>query len=93
MVIDLPPSVNGQEKQLELSSGPVIVIGANGSGKSRFTRRMRSELGDRAFTVSALHGLFDPYYHDDSPVSVEKMYASMPLADVYVARGRSLICC
>jgi len=84
MVIDLPPSVNGQEKQLELN-GPTIVIGANGSGKSRFTRRMRSELGDRAFTVSGLHGLFDPDYRDESPVSVEKMYAFMPLAEVYVS--------
>ena len=78
MVIDLPPSVNGHERQLELT-GPTIVIGANGSGKSRFTRRMRSELGDRAFTISALHGLFDSDYHDASPVSVETMYASMPL--------------
>ena len=89
MVIDLPPSVNGHERQLELT-GPTIVIGANGSGKSRFTRRMRSELGDRAFTISALHGLFDSDYHDASPVSVETMYASMPLADVYVAPRNQL---
>lgn len=85
MVIDLPPSVRCPEKQLELSTGPVIVIGANGSGKSRFTRCMRSDLGDRAFTVSALHGLFDPNYHDGSSPSVESMYESMPMADVYVA--------
>ena len=89
MVIDLPPSVNRHDRQLELT-GPTIVIGANGSGKSRFTRRMRSDLGDRAFTISALHGLYDPDYHDESPVSVETMYASMPLADVYVAPRNQL---
>lgn len=84
MVIDLPPAISGHDKQLELNSGPTLVIGANGSGKSRFTRYMRVALGDSAYTISALHGLFDADYHDDSSMSVESMYERMPLADVYV---------
>lgn len=64
--------------------GPVIIVGANGSGKSRFTGRLRSELGDKAYAVSALHGLFDPDYRDPSPVSIDAMYDRMPTADIYI---------
>lgn len=62
----------------------MIIIGANGSGKSRFTARLRADLGKEAFALSALHGLFDLGYHDNAPSSINTLYAEMPSVDMYV---------
>jgi len=37
----------------------MIIVGANGAGKTRFTGALAESLGDKAFTLNALHALFD----------------------------------
>lgn len=89
-MIQLPPRHSGPGLTLDPGSGPIIVVGANGSGKTRFTRRMRSDLADRAFSLSALHGLFDRDYDDPGPVSVNSLYDAMPLRDIYLPPSSQL---
>lgn len=82
-MLTLPPRRDGSRGTID-ASGPVIIVGANGSGKSRFTARLRADLGERAYALSALHGLFDRDSHDESPTSIDSQYAAMPSAEIYV---------
>lgn len=82
-MLTLPPRRDGSRGSIE-ADGPVIIIGANGSGKSRFTARLRADLGEQAYTLSALHGLFDRDGRDDTAPSIDSLYAAMPSADIYV---------
>lgn len=61
--VSLPPYLNGKSRPLPLCTGSLVIIGANGSGKSRFTAALAAMLGGRAHQVSALRGL---YMHDTS---------------------------
>ena len=58
MAIILPPKKDGTRSTIEADSGRIIIIGANGAGKSRFTSALQDEMGDRAFKLSALKGLY-----------------------------------
>lgn len=58
MAIVLPPRKDGTRSTIEADSGRIIIIGANGAGKSRFTSALQDEMGDRAFKLSALKGLY-----------------------------------
>ena len=67
MNISLPQRINGERLTLDATDGPVVIVGANGAGKSRFTANLISSLGsDRSFALSALHGL---YVRDAATVS------------------------
>ncbi|MCM1449739.1 MAG: DUF4435 domain-containing protein [Clostridiales bacterium] len=55
----LPRSVDGKKHQLPLCTKSVVIIGANGSGKSRYADSLASQLGeDRVFRISTLNALF-----------------------------------
>lgn len=59
----LPPRLDGETPQLPASTRRVVVVGANGAGKSRFARRMlaaREGSPDADFDVSALRALYTP---------------------------------
>lgn len=59
MDISLPAKIDGQSVSVETGNNPVVIVGANGAGKSRFTNQLIASLGDdRAFSLSALHGLY-----------------------------------
>lgn len=46
--------------QLSVAPGTsIVIIGANGAGKTRFTASMVGQLGEKAFRISALDGLYD----------------------------------
>ena len=67
MNISLPQRINGERLTLDATDGPVVIVGANGAGKSRFTANLISSLGSaRSFALSALHGL---YVRDAATVS------------------------
>lgn len=57
--LPLPRSADGHSHQLPLCSKSIVIIGANGSGKSRFADAVAANLGDeRAFRISALNALY-----------------------------------
>lgn len=54
----------------------LVIIGANGAGKSRFAACMSAELGDRAYSLSALDGLYRRDRRNYPQSSVGKLYAA-----------------
>ncbi len=56
--LSLPCATDGKPRQLPLCTQSVVIIGANGSGKSRFASTLAGSLGDKAYRISALHGLY-----------------------------------
>lgn len=58
MEITLPKRIDGKPSDSLNGRQQITVVGANGSGKTRFINRMIADLGGRAFTISALKALF-----------------------------------
>ena len=58
MDITLPKRIDGQQPGSLNGRQQITVVGANGSGKTRFVNRMIADLGNRAFTISALKALY-----------------------------------
>lgn len=58
MKISLPQHRHNEPVTIESNGNPVVIVGANGAGKSRFTTQLVTSLGKRAFALSALHGLY-----------------------------------
>ncbi len=56
--INLPASGDGARHEIPLCARQLVVIGANGSGKSRFALSMAHDLGGRGFRISALDALY-----------------------------------
>ncbi len=57
MDLQLPPRTEGDALTIK-NARQVTIIGANGAGKTRFSRHLMATCGDRAFHVSALHAMF-----------------------------------
>ena len=55
MDITLPPRKGTQPYAIDSTAlRHIVIIGANGSGKTRFANRLAADLGDKAFRLSAL---------------------------------------
>ncbi len=74
--IRLPRKQNGQPPVLPADSRQILIIGANGAGKTRFTRRLLDGC-DRAsvFALSPLRALFGSFNHNADPGSIDALYA------------------
>jgi len=58
MDITLPKRIDGKTPQVLRDSRQITIIGANGSGKSRFCSQLVKEVDDKAFRISALKALY-----------------------------------
>ncbi len=76
MEIQLPPRIQGQAPTLDERTRRTVIIGANGAGKTRFTDHLASTLGSRAYRMSALKALYDRRDRDESPSSIDSLYAN-----------------
>lgn len=68
MEIILPPKLNGTRSEHIAADAParMVIIGANGAGKTRFTSNIIESLGPKAVRISALEGLYGQGTdHDD----------------------------
>ncbi len=72
--IMLPPHSEGTVSRIDSSIRRIVVVGANGSGKSRFTARMAADLGERAFVLSALNALFQRGKFDEDVYGIDQLY-------------------
>lgn len=71
----LPPKLDGGRDKLNYSPGRrIIIIGANGAGKSRFTDRFISDAGVSVFRLSALNALYHRSDDDTLPGSIDMLY-------------------
>lgn len=72
MELNLPPRSGGEPLTIDTGNRrQIVIIGANGSGKTRFASRLASDLGERAFRVSALKAL---YGASDDSAPVNRLY-------------------
>lgn len=54
------PQKTGSDRAISIEGArQVTIIGANGSGKSRFTQQLMAECGTKAFVMSALRAIYD----------------------------------
>jgi energy-coupling factor transporter ATP-binding protein EcfA2 len=73
MEITLPKRLNGSPFTINENKRLVTVVGANGSGKTRFVNQMVAEAGERAFRLSVIDALY-PTKSDNTVNSVSKQY-------------------
>ena len=59
MDLKLPKKTNSDKPAVIANARQVTIIGANGSGKSRFTQQLIKECGNKAFLMSALRAIYD----------------------------------
>ena len=57
--LQLPPQPDGKTSSIEETARQIVIVGANGSGKSRFTAKMIHDCGPKAFPLSALSAIFE----------------------------------
>lgn len=74
MKITLPPRSDDRPAEIIGSARPIVIIGANGAGKTRFTDRLAHDNQQAAYKISALRGLYDRQGLDTSPSSLDSLY-------------------
>ncbi len=78
MKILLPPDRQNNRQELELPSRQLLIIGANGAGKTRFTDYLISDLNEKAFCLSALEALYgEGGKTNRRGESIDKLYDEM----------------
>lgn len=90
MEITLPKRIDGKTPDTLPESRQFTIIGANGSGKSRFCSQLMTELGDKAYRISALKALF-PSSTSGTPTkgSIDDMFNRMNDANPLVKNNAS----
>ncbi len=75
MNIPFPPRIDGIRPEIDISTTRhIVVIGANGSGKTRFANRVATDLGGNAVRLSALKALYVTDNEDTTPGSIDSIY-------------------
>lgn len=75
--LTLPPRTGGEAEAVDTTGHrSVIVIGANGAGKTRFTNRMCADLGDRAFRLNAIDALYGEGLPDPGHSAIDRLHAA-----------------
>lgn len=77
MDIRLPKRIDGKQPEMLLESRQITIIGANGSGKSRFCSALVEGLGDKAYRISALKAMFPSSTLHPLPGSIEDLFNRM----------------
>ena len=98
MELSLPRRTDGHNVVIETGHSPMIIVGANGAGKSRFTSRLASSLGpEKSFSLSALHGIYVRDTEAVAKTSVGHLYADMRIsknaADEHLNELEMLLSC
>lgn len=75
--ITLPPRSDGRRPATVDNPGRLLIIGANGSGKTRFSDRMAADLGNQAFCISPIAALYGTAAADESRQGIDTVYAAM----------------
>ncbi len=71
-----PPKKSGERPVLDPETRQLIIIGANGAGKSRFTSRLLSTVSpERIFSLSPLRALFGAYNPEAPEGSIDALFA------------------
>ncbi len=74
MEIMLPPRKNGTREKVIVADNSLVIIGANGAGKTRFTDWLMSEIPVGVYRISALNALYLKHEVDNLPGSIDSLY-------------------
>ncbi|MCM1093277.1 MAG: DUF4435 domain-containing protein [Lachnospiraceae bacterium] len=74
MEILLPPHKDGTRDRIPVVGKSLVIIGANGAGKTRFTDWLMSEISAKAYRISALNALYIKHEVDKLPGSIDNLY-------------------
>lgn len=74
MEITLPPKNDLQERIVLQNPHNIIIIGANGAGKSRFGEEIEREYPEQTFRISALNSVCIVPDSPESPNSIARQY-------------------
>lgn len=74
MNIPLPKRIDGGDPVILENVRQLTVIGANGAGKTRFSRTLMQSCGDKAFAISALKALFPRTERSSLPGSIDRLF-------------------
>lgn len=87
--MQLPPSKGPAQPVLPESSRQILIIGANGAGKTRFTQRMVGSCNPSlVFGLSPLRALYGAFESDAMPQSIDGLYArALARAPLTVGQG------
>lgn len=72
----LPPKSGGAEGDMfdPGQHSAMVIVGANGAGKTRFANRLAADLGDRAFRLNALDALYNATEPDPQRSAVDRLH-------------------
>ena len=74
MKILLPPKKNNERQEITAGNRQITIIGANGSGKTRFTERLIKDLSGKAFRVSIINAIYETREIDSLQGSIDMLY-------------------
>ena len=74
MNILLPPKKDKSREEITTGNRQVTIIGANGSGKTRFTDWLINDLQERAFRMSIISAFYDSREYDTLTGSIDMLY-------------------
>ena len=74
MEIVLPPHRDGTRDRIPVVGKSLVIIGANGAGKTCFTDWLMSEISAKAYRISALNALYIKHEIDKLPGSIDSLY-------------------
>ncbi|MCM1356226.1 MAG: DUF4435 domain-containing protein [Staphylococcus sp.] len=88
MRITLPPRTNSAPLSIDTADNhQMIIIGANGSGKTRFANRMMEDLGPLSFKMSAIKAIYGKDDESRMPGSIDMLYHEATGGNNGIIRG------
>lgn len=77
MTVTLPPRLNAKAMTFDLPHPSIVVVGANGAGKTRFINSLASHLEGTHMRLNALKALYGNGVNDTSATSIDALYRAM----------------
>ncbi len=84
MEILLPPQRDGKQIKVPANTRQLTIIGANGSGKTRFTDHLIGSLGDKAYRISALSALYGCRPAEQKAGSIDALYSEASASPAFL---------
>ena len=83
-MITFPPRKDAPALKLETEKhSPVVIVGANGAGKTRFSNRLAADLGDAAYRLNAIDALYNVAGPDTLHSAIDRLHAAAPAVPAY----------
>lgn len=89
MDIQLPKKIDGNTPKILHDVRQITVIGANGAGKTRFSKKMIEECDGKAYKLSALKAIFPETVKNEMPSSIDMLFDEAATASHFLKSDAS----